>query len=216
MARPIQARITLDDARYFAGQAREAERAGDTLQIRRYVTAAIVFGRSVTFHLQKEGGGDKNTRFWQWYEPVQGPLKADPLSRFFVEERNHVLKEGRLGGGRRLALSGLDIGGSSDIAVGLTVKRGRPWYRRRLKVLWEDFAPRPKRWLRGTGRRHRPLPRPKIAPPPVPTVGDVDRFFFHDAAWSDRPAIDLLDEYLDRLEEIVGEAERLFGGGEPE
>ena len=46
------ARATLDTARFFCDAAGRA--ADDVEAFRRYLQAAIVFARSVTFHLQKE------------------------------------------------------------------------------------------------------------------------------------------------------------------
>lgn len=56
----------------------------------------IVFGRAVTFALQnlKSVVGDK---FDDWYGPHQEELKRDPLMRHFVEMRNEIEKQGKLG-----------------------------------------------------------------------------------------------------------------------
>lgn len=56
---------------------------------------AVTSGRSVTFVLQGLRG--KADGFDEWYEGVQDELKADAASRWFVQLRNRIEKEGEVG-----------------------------------------------------------------------------------------------------------------------
>jgi hypothetical protein len=53
--------------------------------------AAIVFGRGVTFHLQKEYR--RRPAFECWYCDQQSIMEADPIFKFFRDTRNFI--EGR-------------------------------------------------------------------------------------------------------------------------
>lgn len=56
---------------------------------------AVTQGRSVTFVLQKLTG--REPRFNAWYAKVQSSLKEDPVSRWFTQLRNQIVKEGTHG-----------------------------------------------------------------------------------------------------------------------
>lgn len=56
----------------------------------------IVFGRSVTFVIQNLKSAVGETRFDEWYMPIQEELKADPVMKYFVTLRNDLEKKGRL------------------------------------------------------------------------------------------------------------------------
>ena len=58
------ARRTLRKARFFAGQA-EQSKTGQREAFETYLEAAIVFGRSVTYHIQKEFKHENG--FDDWY-----------------------------------------------------------------------------------------------------------------------------------------------------
>jgi hypothetical protein len=82
---------TLRKARFFVEQIRRADTNDrDTITI--YLESAIVFARSVTFHLQSQFAHILG--FKEWYEEQQRRLGDDPLSRFLLQQRNYVLKEG--------------------------------------------------------------------------------------------------------------------------
>ncbi len=87
----LVAQTTLTKARFFALKARETpplQRA----DFAAYLEAAIVFSRSVTFHLQKELSA--KPEFANWYSEHQTKLAASPIARYLLEQRNYVLKEG--------------------------------------------------------------------------------------------------------------------------
>ena len=86
-------REVLEKAIFFLELARHSARQ-ERKHFERFVEAAIVFGRSVTFHLQKEFA--QHPDFSSWYAGQQELLRNDDLCRFFVERRNFILKEGPL------------------------------------------------------------------------------------------------------------------------
>ncbi|MCF3593462.1 hypothetical protein LZG00_05565 [Rhodobacteraceae bacterium LMO-12] len=55
----------------------------------------IVFGRSVTFVIQNLRG--KEPEFDEWYAVKQSEMKEDPAFKFFLEARNKLEKQGKLG-----------------------------------------------------------------------------------------------------------------------
>jgi hypothetical protein len=102
------------------------------------------------------------------------------------------------------------------------VTRGEPWYRRSLPILWQDARAtvlRPvHRWRYRLGeavkRRRRVLSQSVDAWRTrwrtrriVPTVRE---FYLDDPEGLDRPAVDLVRAYLDRLQAVVAEAEAQF------
>jgi len=85
------ASLTLRKARLFLAQARAAD-PNDRDAIASNLEAAIVFCRSVTFHLQSQFA--HSTGFVEWYAEQQHRLGEQPLSRFMLNQRNYVLKVG--------------------------------------------------------------------------------------------------------------------------
>lgn len=85
------ARRTLTKARFFVDQ---VERCGtdDQTAFETYIEAAIVFGRSVTFHIKSEYS--HRPGFDTWYSPHETAMRSDPLFDFFLNTRNFVLHEG--------------------------------------------------------------------------------------------------------------------------
>jgi hypothetical protein len=207
----IVARRTLDRAHFFLGQAAEAG-AGNRVAFQHYLESAIVFARSVTFHLQKQYA--HTTGFDEWYAPWQEKFKNDPLARFFTEQRNYSLKVGPLAVRKHV-----DIRASVTIRLSVTatgvVIRGQPWYRRSVRILVEDLlAPMRSRvsaW--SAERRRRALP-----PPPQSEERTVvtESLRFMSAPGADRPALELLREHLTSLGELVDEAQARFGAAPPE
>ncbi len=206
MSKRSTARATLEKARFFADHARAAGLANRT-EFTNFFEAVIVFGRSVTFHLKKEYCG--KGEFEDWYSKQQDKMKEDPLFPFFVKRRNFTLKEGPLEIHKVVSVS-VSISATVSLYVEATVIRGKPWYRRSSKILWEDLSAaiiKPvRRWRR---QRERKAQRRKSQN--QPNTQSTEDLFFNDPKWQERPALDLLDEYLQKLEEIVVEAEKLFG-----
>jgi hypothetical protein len=85
----LTAEGTLRCSRYFLNRAERAA-TNDPVGLRYDIEAAIVFARSVTFHLQKELSS--RAGFHDWYARVQDRLRTDPVARFLLETRNFILK----------------------------------------------------------------------------------------------------------------------------
>ncbi len=217
------ARTGLAEARYFLKQARENQAEygrGDPVPFVANLKASIVWGRTVTFLLQKEFNSRPD--WLEWYEPHQQRMAASQLHRFILDARNMVLKEGPVELGRTLTVS-IESALAAFVSVGAEVKiiRGQPWFKRSPKILWQDAREatlRPyRRWKSQLDERRRIEAKRKAAreqaeaeqasrpPPPPPVV-----HFAHEA-FRDRAAVDVVAEYLEDMERLVVEAEARFG-----
>ncbi len=204
------ARETLQKSRFFVSKARDT-----TLEQRQefatFLEAAIVFSRSVTFHLQKELA--ENPRFDPWYQSWQHRLGASAISRYLLDQRNYVLKEGPLETRRVISMMGTSSIRLRD-SVTVTVHRGTPWYRRSLAIIVEDLLRPYREWKRHRldqlqqkveARRAR-----KAAKAAARAAVTSDAIYFADEEWSGTPAIDLVEQHLSLLDELVTEAEAVF------
>jgi hypothetical protein len=140
------ARVIPATARFFVDQASRIDpnRSNDREALTNYLQAAIVFMRSVTFHLQKQFA--HTAGFNEWYAQQQQRLSEDRLSRFLLQQRNYVLKEGPINIHRIIELEmmeSLHVSGSASVRI----IRGKPWYRRSPKVLLEDAIYPMREWL---------------------------------------------------------------------
>ena len=214
-------RNPLTRARFLLAQA-EALSGTEQETFDTYLQAAIVFGRSIYHHLQTVAavpGADAAYR--KWFTAKSAEMKADAVLEYFRESRDLLLKERQVTVTRR-AFGTVSLSGSGSIYVEGRVTRSEPWYRRSLRILGHDAKAtvmRPVHRLRhhlaeAAKRRRRVLRQAveawrtrwrnrKI----VPTVRE---FYLDDPEGLDRPAVDLVRAYLDRLEVIVGEAEARF------
>jgi len=198
---------TLAKARLFASQASSAS-AKNWEAFAANFEAAVVFGRSVTFHLQKELRSTPG--FDTWYEAEQERMRADPVLSLFKDERNFILKQGpaRLKDRKHVLV---ETAGTVEMAGELQVKviRGSPWYRRSVSILWEDFK-------RDLLQRFKPLiprrsprrPAPASHPGTVATERHV-HFLDHEG-FRDSPALDLLQYFFDTLQVMIQTAEGRF------
>ena len=202
------ARRTLERAQFFLERA-ELSGSGDRKAFEHSLEAAIVFGRSVTFHLQKEFNA--RTGFKEWYAQKQEQMTSDPLFEFFKERRNYILKEGPVPVQKTITVVVTESITLSDF-VEARVKRAKPWYRRSPKIWWEDI----KAAIVGPLRRwqfERQLSR-KRKQRQRPTRSEIqERLHFEEPEWRNRAATDVLQEYLLKLECLVGEAESRFAEG---
>ena len=130
------ARRTLERAEFFLERAAQSG-IDDRTVFRHYFEAAIVFGRSVTFHIQSEFAHRPD--FSTWYQVQQDAMRANPLSRFFLDQRNFVLKVGQLALSKHVSV---EINGIVRLSSSLTVVvvRGQPWYRRPLRIILADLT----------------------------------------------------------------------------
>ena len=177
MTRPSTARTTLTKARFFLAQ---AEQVGPSQReaFEAYLEAAIVFGRSVTFHIQKEYA--HRPEFRPWYSHCQEMMGSDRMFGFFQGTRNFILKEGPA---ETRQVTTLSASLSACVVAG------------------EPSAP--------------PTVPPDVKIVPEDPDSRVTRTYnlhFDDPAWIDKPALEQLRKYLDKLEIIVNEAEAQYCG----
>jgi hypothetical protein len=194
-----EARSTLAKARYFADQ---AERLGarDKWFVAN-LEAAITFDRSTWYHLCKEYA--RRPGFHSW----KAGQKFSPLAKFLEGTRHSTLHEGPVPVQRRISLSAI-IASRSDISASLTVVPsrpvvpGRPWYRRRIKIVVPNST-------YAISRLKRERAAAPVTAPPATTLiaGEI---YFTDPQWKDRPALELLRQHFDELEKIIAEAEARF------
>ena len=135
-------------------------------------------------------------------------MDANPVSRYFNGQRGFILKEGSLPIRNSISVS-VAVSVVVTASVEARVIRGQPWYRRNPKVWWEDvreMVMRPIRRYRGR-RKLAALEAARRRPP----VGEVvESSQFDHPGLQDRPAVDVVREYLDGLEAVVNEAEARF------
>lgn len=198
----ILAQECIDKARFFSERARAVEKQ-DRTQFRYFFETAIVWARSVTLLLQKRY--NKTPAFADWYASYQSALKADQLARFFLEQRNFVLKE------RSVSLrkvTNLELHESIVLSDIVTVKVIRGSWRSKLRHLRQDILVDLKQQMEKVRRRFR-WRRPKQEPTAAVIT---EHMYFIEEPWDKEPAIDLLDRYLERLQLVVDNAVKQFGG----
>ena len=198
------ARGTLNAAKFFLEQARAAG-IRDRSTFQHNLEAAIVFGRSVTFHIQKQYAHADG--FTEWYALCQERIKADLFAAFVNRQRSFVLKEGPLAVGQSVEVFAVAAVALADV-LEVRVTGGQPWYRRSPRTLIEDLSrpirSRMQRWLGQQGRVA--ISTPKAA------SGRVSQYLvFAQEPWNQRPALELMDEYVSTLGVIVDEVEAKFG-----
>ncbi len=187
--------------RFFLKKADEMS-LSDREEFRYCIEAAIVAARSVTNLLQKQyhniGG------FSTWYAAKQEQLRSDPLSRFLLEKRNYVLKEGLANVKKHIHVT---IHEQVFITDTIRVKIVRGSWRSRIQHLPQDLIyPLREKW--GEWRQQRDRRRKQQGESDTKVV---EGFFFDENEWSGTPAMDLLRVHFDKLESIVNEAAQLFG-----
>lgn len=219
MASPESPRAALDRATYFLAQA-EGLSGDQRAEFGHNIDAAIIFGRSAYHFMQSRASAlGTDPAYVSWFDRTKVAMRADKLLEYFREQRDLTLKERHRVIPRRVYASFTATALVSGY-VEAVVKRGQPWYRRSPSILWHDAwatVMRPlKRWRYKAGLRAR---RARVA-----LVARVDRMrkwwrarryipsvmelYLDDPEGLDRNAVDLVREYLARLDAIVSEAER--------
>jgi hypothetical protein len=204
------ARQTLDTARFYLAQARVAG-ASDRLLFVRHLQTAVIYARSVTFHLQTEYA---HTGFKAWWAQQEQALRSDRRARFFLETRNFALKEGPLA---IRQVTSIVVGGGGLVFSGAaTVRmvRGAPWYKRSPRIIWQDTRRAVLGPLRGWQDRRAEARRIREAHERAAREDGTSvthELYFLDREWSATPASVLVSEHLDILNTIVGAAETKFG-----
>jgi hypothetical protein len=200
---PSTARDTLEKAKYFAAKAADSQ-PEDLVGFRHNLEAAIVFARSVTFHIQKEFAHAPG--FDAWYKNWQDRLGSDKASRFFLDKRNFLLKKGRLEISRHISFK-VTITASSKLTAKVTVVRGQPWYRRSPRIILEDLTYPMREWLHERKeRRQEAKKRAQTREAQPPEIG----IYFVEPEWNDKPALDHFDKYLKSLGSLAIDCESRF------
>lgn len=206
-------RVVLEKARFFLAQAEAAEPAAhasaDRIPFLANIEAAVIYGRSVTFHLQKEFSNQ--SEFAGWYAEVRERLRANPRFRFLVETRNLILKEGPAPIYRTVQVTA-HLPAMGQMTVNAVVIRGRPWYRRSPRISYEDARAKAlgpvSRWKQQRDMLRRRQAAMRQQATPAPSVSDG--FYFNEPAFATVPVREIVREYLDELETIVAGAETRF------
>ena len=199
------ASLTLRKALLFLAQARNAD-INEREVVATNLEAAIVFCRSVTFHLQSQFAHSPG--FHDWYAEQQRLLGHSPISRFMLNQRNYVLKVGPTVVTRVINVS---ITESLTVHDDLTVQvtRGQPWYKRTLKILLDDLIYPLRQKVRIWLERRRRRMQAQIAAQPSEIL-TRDSLYFSEAPWNEIDAFDLVGQHLSALAEIVKQAEAHF------
>jgi hypothetical protein len=208
------ARRTLQKARFFPGLAEQAGVADWDAFVFCF-EAAIVFGRSIPNHLQKQ----YTRRDDVWCKNRIKATLLEPLVKFFVETRDFILKEGEVSIRRAFSIEigvcAIAVGGT---AITMKVIRAAPWYKRSLRILWQDSARaflRPWREWREAGRekqRIEVLRREAEAASEAPSTTKVHFYFVtENPVAKDRSVVELAYEYLRRMEAEIDTFEARFG-----
>ena len=200
-----KARGTLSQSRFFLDQARVSE-GFDRSAFGHFLGAAIVFGRSVTFHLQKEYSSRPS--FEDWYRTKQAERTADPIFPFLRDKRNYILKEGSIPVEQTITISISDTVRISG-HVEARVIRGKPWYQRRASTWIQDIRAEFIRTFRRFARFTQQSLRKIRAAPPT-RVATSRRLHFEESPWNERAATEVIDDYLSKLERIADEAEEIL------
>lgn len=183
----IKARDTLQRARFFLD---EAQKIGSTNRnsFQHHLESAIVFARSVTFHLQKEF--KSNDKFNNWYEDAQKKMSQNQLCKFFIDKRNYILKEGPLQIERTIIIRVNEVVEWSDFSF-IIFFRSSAFYRKFKKTIdnlsvFRVFRKQKKE------KRFKAISSTK-----------VDRLYFDHHEYKNSHALEVFGEYLDFLEKLL-------------
>lgn len=200
----LAASHTLARARFFLEAAEAAATRNEREALGHYLDSAIVFGRSVTFHLQKELA--HHPGFDRWYELKQAEMAADPVMGVLKDMRNLILKQ-RAGRLNKTVHVGIVAELRLTATLDSVVIRARPWCRRSPKILLQDS----RAWLRRRWRMAKTKLRPSRPPKARrDRVRVRETFYLEAAGLEDRSAFEVVREYLDKLEGVVIDAGRQF------
>jgi len=191
-------------ARFFCELAKMAARDGKHEDLTMHVQATIVFGRSVTFAIQKHFSHQPG--FDEWYAEKQDCLRKNIVARFLLESRNIILKEGPIPMFKETNIAIHDSVTMVD-SVYVKVVRGTPWYRRSARILYEDITRRLRQCLAHLALRISTTPAPATIEPKA-TIDE--RYHFDSPELVHRSAFEVLDDYLGLMATLVSEAQTAF------
>jgi hypothetical protein len=201
------ARGAIEKARYFLAQAEYAERDPNISSARlpylANLEAAIVSARSTLDHLKSEFASKPGYR--QWHDGEWRQLETNSVFNFISERRTWIVHRAAEKVNLTITMHA-EMGAYATVTVNATVIRGKPWYKRSLKILLEDW--RANRLRRLTVRQPARIPAPTL--PIRPNVEDGQIFYFEDAQWRSKPALAFVGEYIDMVEKVVIGAEQKF------
>lgn len=166
------------------------ETDGNRQRLKYNLSAFVSAARSVTFVLQKER--PKNPESDEWYTKKQKWMKEDVrdiLFTFFVDKRNHALKEGLIDPRAEISIV-------ADVSVVTSVS---------VEAVVRDVEGNIK------DHEYEPSAKPKPAYKPNSKEETKNKWFFKDWQYTDEDVITLCEKYLNELKKIVEEAESKFG-----
>lgn len=165
---------------FFFNKLEESKKQKNIEEFGYYLEAIIPLGRSLTHAIQKEFSN--KVWFKEWYPEVQQKMRQDVTFKFFNEKRNIILKEG--GSPKRKVVHTLEIHDYINIDYHPPmIILGNPSEEAREKILEETKEVR------------------KI--PDTSKIKISQDYYFSDVG--DKPAIDLIREWLEKLESIISE-----------
>jgi hypothetical protein len=171
--------------------------------------AAIVFGGGITNHLQSQYR-HRAPGFDGWYSQKQKEMIDEPLMWFLYRERSLLLKQ-RPTELKRDVRVFLHAEVFASASINIKVIRDRPWYRTAPSLLWQDFW-RPFKLHIHNWNDRRTLRRRQREAERAKSRAEIRQVFYFDSpSWDQLPALELVRQYLDKLERLVNEAEQTFG-----
>lgn len=219
---PISPRSALDAARFHLAEA-EGGDPEDRARFRYRLEASIVTGRSVWHYLEQAAKRARDPAFRTWFKATSNSMKVDPVLEFFRHERDRILKERRLQTTSRRVFTALVDALIVRDRASTKVLRGKPWYRRPLTILVEDARRPVVEWIAArrlwaslgvdlAKRRAQTLLQAiRLRRHQLQATSSLrDYYFGADPEGIDRPAVDLVREYLRRLDVMLTEAETRF------
>ncbi len=198
------ARRTLENAQFYADQA-ESFGTAERSAFEREIQAAIVMARSITQHIQKEYA--HRPGFDQWWAPYQQMMEQGGLFKLFKKMRNTILKIGPIEVQRVVSVTVRSIVDTA-VVVEAQATQEEARHRRSPNMIWHDFQSAAMTAIR---EWHRSLTRRHVLAQRQPSAEVAENFYFDEPKWGHRPALELVREYLHKLEEIVSAAEEQFG-----
>jgi hypothetical protein len=200
----MNAKTALLKARYFLDQSKLAEADPKTLDdVNRLpfaanLEAAIIYARSAIDHLKKEFAPAHQSRgYRKWHNDKWKQLDEDPVFKYFSGRRNFIVHQGPEKTSARVYLE-------ANMKIALSASLS-------LAVIRADGTIEPP--------VANPLPPSQINEPPAseghPPCGPKpssrsQQFFFADANWNEKSAIEYVDEYVAICQQFVSEAESKF------
>jgi hypothetical protein len=202
-------RRTLDTARFYLSLT-DAAGLADRVVFQRHLETAIVWARSVTFHIQKEYADASG--FKSWWSQQQDTLSQDRRAKFFSESRTFVVHKGPLPVRQDTAIT-VGTGVLVTTEVRVRVVHSTPWYRRSPRDVWRRVHRAFLRLLPEWRHRRAETRRMREFREWEATRGGTitSDLYFSDPEWSATPALTLLNQHLDTLDAVVAATDSRFG-----